>query len=427
MDFLMPLLLTLPPAAYPIVGLSLSVGILLVSLAYIAAYFMQSAQMVALAKEEFAALLFTVFIIFFWVSLDTTLNSIVSGVLLQGLPPEFNDIVVSGQLPNGMIQGHLNLALGSLDIMATKLKDIYIDLYLFEALIGFLSTVSFPLGSPFPAVAIISFSLAPFTGLTLLSNAHTVIVETVGYLLTVIWAKSFIVMFARDAVPLFILPLGVVMRAFPFLRRTGSSIIALSFAVYFAFPFALLLSNYLVFDVFQAADFAYTPSAASFFDTERDRSYFEGQLENASDPEGGPTQHLFSQFNSSSVVEETYDSEGGCAGNLVTRFWCSAKNIWNTATTIIGGFFSTIWTIWKFMMGFTGDFFYTGFNNPLLPASASAGLYYFLIKEITLVSPFMILVIVNTVIEIVITVTMYRSVSLVIGGEAEIVGLTKIV
>ena len=38
----------------------------------------------------------------------------------------------------------------------------------------------------------ISFSLAPFTGLSLLSNIHTVVVESIGYLIRVIWAKEFI-------------------------------------------------------------------------------------------------------------------------------------------------------------------------------------------------------------------------------------------
>ena len=57
-----------------------------------------------------------------------------------------------------------------------------------------------------------------------------------------------------------LLPLGLVMRAFPFFRATGSSIIALSFALYFVLPFAIILSNYLIFDIYQPADFVYTPS-----------------------------------------------------------------------------------------------------------------------------------------------------------------------
>jgi hypothetical protein len=109
------------------------------------------------------------------------------------------------------------------------------------------------------------------------------------------------------------------------------------------------------------------------------------------------------------------------------RILCSVKNILVTAFTAAVSFVRTMFTIWRFMVGMTGDFFFSAFNNPLLPASASAGLYYFIIREVTTISPFIILIILTTVIEIVITVTMYRNVSLLIGGEAEVIGLTKLV
>lgn len=428
MEFLLPLLVTLPPAAFSIIGMALFIGVMIVAIAYIIAYALQSPQMVALAKEELAALIFTVFILLFWLTFDTTVNGITNGMLAASLPGAMGSSLGTCSVDSGLTQSHIHLALAALDIMDTKLKDSYLDLYLFEALVGFLSTISFPLGSPVPAVNVISFSLAPFVGLTLLSNAHTVVVEAVGYLVTVVWAKEFIVLFARDAVPLFLLPLGLVMRAFPFLRKTGSSIIALAFAVYFVFPFAVLLSQFMIFDIFEPADFAYTPTAASFFDTDRDDSYFENQINDARDPESGHAQHLFDQFNSPDVVEEAYDDPlDECTGNIITRFFCSVKNIFSTAISVVGSFFATVFAIWKFMMGMTGDFFFTAFNNPLLPASASAGLYHFLILEISMISPFMILTMLSTVIEIILTITMYRNVSMLIGGEAEIIGLTKIV
>jgi len=427
MDFLLPILISIPTAALPIIGVSLGMAVILVALAYMVAYALQSPQLTAIAKEEMAALFFTVFIILFWLSFDTTINGLTTGLLTSSLPPDYQASIGSSS-SNSLTTSHVNLAIASLHIMDAKLRDAYVDLYLFEALIGFLSTISFPLGSPFPAVAIISFSLAPFSGLSMLSKAHTIVVEAVGYLVTIVWGKEFILLFARDAVPLFLLPFGITLRALPFFRKTGSSIIALAFALYFVFPFAVLLSNFLIFDIFQPADFAYTPAAASFFDTDRSQDDMQGVIEEGSDPEGGPTQHLFEQFQAEDAVEESYDDPlDSCVGNVITRFFCSVKNIFNTAVAVIGGFFSTVFAIWKFMMGLTGDFFFTGFNNPLLPASASAGLYHFLIMEITTVSPYLILIMLTTVIEIVITVTMYRNISLLIGGEAELIGLTKVV
>ena len=213
MELLLPLLLTMPDSAFTIIGLSLGVSVAAVSISYMVAYALQSAQMVALAKEELAALLFTAFILFFWFSLDGILNSATTGLLGASIPAgsPLQDIVSSGTTTGGYTYSHLNLALASLEILEQKLKDSYIDLYLFEALIGFLSTISFPLGSPLFAVNIISFSFAPFTGLALLSSAHTTVVESVGYLLMLVWSKWFILVFARDGVPLFLLPFGIVL------------------------------------------------------------------------------------------------------------------------------------------------------------------------------------------------------------------------
>ncbi|MFZ5501849.1 MAG: hypothetical protein ACOY58_08085, partial [Candidatus Micrarchaeota archaeon] len=268
MDILLPLLLTLHPAGITMIATALGICVMVVALMYMISYFLQSPEMVALAKEELAALILTVFIIFFFVGSDSLLNSAVNGLLISSLPPQAQSIV-QGTTSGGMTKSHVDFALGSVGIIYQKLKSQYIDLYLFEILIGFLSTISFPIGSPIRAVNIISFSLAPFTGLVLLSNAHTVVVEAIGLMITLAWGKEFILYFVRDAVPILLFPFGIILRAVPFFRKTGSSVIAVAFALYFIFPFAVLFSNYLIFDAYNPPDFAYTPSAASYFGTER--------------------------------------------------------------------------------------------------------------------------------------------------------------
>ncbi len=434
MEVILPLLLTLPPAAAPIIGISLSLGVFIVGAMFAVSYVLQSSQMIALAKEELAALIFTALILLFWVGSDGILNGITSGLLLSSLPESLHGSLTSnacsgGSNPgcvNGIMNSHLTLAIASLNIIEQKLRGQYIDLYLFEALIGFLSTISFPLGSPVPAVNIISFSLAPFTGLTLLSNAHTVVVEAIGYLITILWAKEFILIFSRDVIPIMLFPFGLVMRAIPFYRKTGSTIIALAFAMYFVLPFAVILSNYLIFDLFKPADFTYTPSSASYFGTGQDQSYFKDKIGQAQN--GPETSNLLNEFQGKSIVEEAYDQDyDKCAGNALDHLICSFKNIGNSVFGAIGGFVKTVFSIWKFMIGMTGDFFFTLFNNPLMPAGASAGLFHFLIEEVATISPFIILVTLSTIIEIIITITTFRNISILIGGEAEIIGLSKVI
>jgi hypothetical protein len=431
MEVLLPLLLSLPPGAMGVIGVALGLAIVVTSIMFMAAYFFQSPPLVALAREELAALVFTIFILFFWFGCDTILNSISSNLVLSSLSPEFQSVIqehpcISGQgaqCQGGLTASHIQLSLASLKVMEEKLLDQYKDLYLFEALIGFLSTVSFPIASPFPAVAIISFSLAPFTGLTMLSNAHTVVVEAIGYLITVMWAKEFILIFTRDALPLLLLPLGLVFRAIPFYRRTGSSIIAVAFAMYFVLPFSMMLTNYMIFDVYKPADFAYTPMTASMFGTTRNATDVKGQITDAQDQ----GKNILTQFQGKDLIDDGLSNSRDCSGGTLSRLLCSFGNIAGAVYDGVTGFFRTVFNIWKFMMGMTGDFGLTWFNNPALPASSSAGLFYFLIQEVMTVSPFIILVTVSTVFEIIFTITMYRNVSVLLGGEAELVGVTKVI
>lgn len=424
MHMLLPLLLiTLPPSAGALIGVSLMFGVFMTAAFFMIAYGLQNPQMIAVAKEELAALLFSVFIILFWLGADATLNTISSGLLLSGLPPDYvAHVAATPTTPTSIANSHVVLAIASLEVLYGKLKSLYIDLYLYEALIGFLSTISFPIGSPLPAVNLISLSLSPFTGLVLLSNAHTTVVESIGYMITLVWAKEFIVLFARDSIPLLILPLGLVLRAFPFFRTTGSSIIALSFAMYFVLPFAVLLSNYLIFDVYKPANFAYTPASSSYFGTDRSATEIESGILSGRDQ----GQEILGVFSAPDVAQ-TSATEGACEGSSLAHAFCSFKNIFVGAWEAVKSLAVTIFRIWKFMVGMTGDFFFTLFNNPAMPGSASAGLYYFIIQEVATVSPLIILVMMTTVIEIIITVTMYRSISMVIGGEAELIGITKIV
>jgi len=428
---LLPLLITLPASAWPMIMVSFTIGIILVALQYMLSYAFSNPQMQAVAKEELAALIFSAFIILFWVTSDATFNSASNGLLLSSIPEQFQSGVTSQLMltsPSGWAISHIQIAIGSLDISYQKLKSAYVDLYLFEALIGFLSTVSFPIGSPIPAISIISFSLAPFTGLALLSNAHTIVVEALSYLITVVWAKQFILYFARDCVPLFMLPLGLVLRAFPFFRTTGSSLIALCFAIYFVFPFTVILSNYLTFEAYgQSFDsFSYSPPKSSFFSTAKGADEWKASIDQAR--HGQHVNSLMENFNTPDAAETASTSQNPeCAGNSVVNYLCSGANILLGVGKTMVDFFKTVSSIWMFMVGFTGDFFVTLGTNPALPTSASAGLYHFIVEEVSVISPLVIIMTVTTVLEIIITVTMYRNISLLMGGEAEIIGLTKIV
>ncbi|MFH2100529.1 MAG: hypothetical protein ABII71_00375 [Candidatus Micrarchaeota archaeon] len=431
MALFLPLLLAMPPAAMAAISVSLAFAAIFTALFFMAAYALQNPQLIAVSKEELSALIFSVVIIMFWLSADSLFNTASSGLLISSIPASAATQLNLGS-SGALSASHVDIAYSCLDVLFVKLRDMYINLYLFEVLIGFLSTISFPIGSPVPAVNVISLSLAPFSGLVLLSNAHTTVVEAIGYTMTLIWAKQFILLFCRDIIPILMLPLGLVLRAFPFFRTTGSSLISICFAGYFVLPFAIILSNYMIFDLYEPAEFAYTPEYATVFSgsdhssgDELSAADMEEGLDNARN--GEHTESLMELFNRRPASEEVITEGGTCQGNVVRRVLCGGWNVMRGAAGAAVDLARTAWNIGLFMVGMTGDFFWTAFNNPLMPASVSAGLFYFIIQEVATLSQFLILVIVTSIVEIIITITMYRNIAMLIGGELEIAGLTKII
>lgn len=391
------------------------------ALFYMAAHVLQSPPLTALAKEELAALILSALIVAFWFGMDGFLSAGVQG-LLMAAEPSFGQYTTVQ--PGSLVVGHLDLANASLELLFVRLKQMYTSLYLFEALIGFLSTMSFPVASPLPAVNLISFSFMPFDGLSLLSNAHTIVVEAIGYLMMVAWSKQFILLFARDTIPIILLPFGIVCRAFPFFRTTGSSIIAICIAAYFVLPLAVILSNYLIFDVYQPADFVYAPKKAGYIDP-------NDPLNSASKTttEAEHQAKELSKVFTSDPLTKVGSTSAECGGSAYRRAWCSVKNIFLFAGTAISSFFTTAKMIWVFMSGLAGDFWSNMFSltTPFSPTSTTAGLYRFIIQEVTLLSQFLVLVVFTSVLEIIITITIYRNIAMLIGGEAELAGLTKLV
>lgn len=420
---MLPVLAVISSSASAVISIALMIGVMFTAIIFMVGYFLQHPQIIALAKEELASLFFTVFIILFWLTGTGILNSLTLGLLSSGLGMEVSST------PGGsgaFLSGHVDLAIAGVEVMITKLKELYIDLYLYEATIGFLSTTSFPVGNNVFGVVMLSVSFAPFIGLTLLSNAHTTVVDFMAFTIGMLWSKSFILMFARDAVPLIFLPLGIILRSFPFFRSTGSSIIALAFAFYFVLPFAVLFSNMLIFDYYQPADLTYIPADSDFYGDEQSQSDVEGMVDDAKT--GDSIRKLSKAFASPSVVSQSSTATSPCSSsNPISYLLCSFKNLIVGTYNAAKGFFLTLVEIFKFMLGFTGDFFWSLFVNPLMPGSTCAGLYYFIIKEVTAASQYLALVVLTTVTEILITVTMYRNISQVIGGELELAGITKVV
>jgi hypothetical protein len=82
----------------------------------------------------------------------------------------------------------------------------------------------------------------PWVALGPLNQAHTTIVDMIGTTIAALTAQNMLLKFIeRAAIPIF-LPFGLMLRAFPFTRKTGSTIIAVVVACYFVYPVSILIN-----------------------------------------------------------------------------------------------------------------------------------------------------------------------------------------
>ncbi len=394
---------TLNPAYASILGTILMISVVFVSLLYLLSFAFNIPVLQAFAKEEFSAFIFTIFLLAFWFSAGSVFSELIS-VYLTGSPsPSF--------------AGHLDLAIATADSFFDKLFSMYRSLYSFEMLIGFLYTIGFPGFNLLPAIGSINFVFHPFSGLALVSEVHTEIVEYVGYFVTLMLIKKHILIFARDVIPLIFFPLGILFRAFPLLRTTGSTILAFSFTMYFIFPIAVLFSYYLIFDVYQPANFAFVPT-----DFYLEDSLGLEQITSLFSPDYGSD--LEEWYSKPSIAQKIYSQEE-CAGNLIVRLWCSTKRFFSGIFDFVSAASSVIGKIAQniFSISSVSELFLT----LLTPYGIFSGVFNFLIYEVSLIAPLLVLIIITTIIEFIIIVTMYRNIAELIGGEQQLPGLSKFI
>lgn len=402
----MPILFTLsdllPGNAPFYIAVSFSIAVLVTAFFYLLSNILNHPPLNALAKEELAALILSIFIIGGWLFIQATLNQFSCSSVFGSCTFSASKFSV----------GHMQVAWGSLEILFQKLKSIYLGLYTYEVVIGFLSTVYVPLGTFNPLLALVPASFPPLVGLSMLSNAHTVLVEAIGMVMIAIVAKQELLNFAQYSIPLVLLPMGLVFRALPLYRTTGSSIIAICVCLYFIYPLTVILSNYMIFDLYKPADFTYAPSAFGFcksqasgqdpLDALEEKSEAITEFRNMLNEEANPTVILQAQKSTS----------------WWQKIWNFLKGTWGVITSVA----VVLWEMTKLIFDFSSPI-----RNMFSQYSVITGLYDFVIDEVVIVSQFVVVVIVTSVFEIIITVTMYRNISLLIGGEVDIAGLSKLV
>jgi len=130
--------------------------------------------------------------------------------------------------------------------MMPRLLGIYLKYMLVEFTTGFLSTVSFSYTFPMittPPVGMTISNFAPLNFMSIVNEINTLFVDTVGMVIGAFTAQKMLLNFIEFSVISFFLPFGLLLRAFPFSRKTGSTVVAFAFAAYFIFPISVLINS----------------------------------------------------------------------------------------------------------------------------------------------------------------------------------------
>lgn len=368
----------------PLILASFAISLFVTALMYMAGSALQSQDLLALGKDNLANLFFSAIIVFMFLALFAIFQ-------------QFASAIACGQPCD-----HLQAAYSSVLMLRSKLMSLYFNLYFYELIFGFLSTLGFSI--PLPALgpaSLLAFiinlptiSFAPLSGLTPLSNAHTIVVEAVGTALLAVLARQVLLEFVMKYMFVFLV-IGAGLRSMWFTRRTGSSILALAGVSYFVYPLAVLLSNYLIFQAYEPANFGVIPTSIGFcedsttlgslsvmFASERSNLY------NASIPKSETKWYMF----------------------------------WNTLVDGANYVGESASMMLKVLWSFNMNLAYLLILSPM----AFSTFLDFLFIEIQTQVQFLVLVFVCFVTEIIITITMYRGVAMLIEGESEIFGISKL-
>ncbi|MBD3398449.1 hypothetical protein GF412_04460 [Candidatus Micrarchaeota archaeon] len=365
----------------------LSAGFIVI-LYYLLGKFLGSPQIDAFAKEELSQWMISVFIAASWFAVYAATSGIVSAAICGG---ESCSLVT--------------LAFYSLDSVFYEILSAYVGFLSLEIFIGVLSSIGFSLSMGTPILAVKWLSFSPYGGMAMLSNAVVSIIESIGMLVGLVVGRQQLLEFLFDITPGFLLPLGLFLRSLPFTRTTGSSLIAISFAGFFIFPASILFSHYLMFG--PQAHPAYIPIAPTPL--------------GICEPEGADiNESLFYLNQSNAEIREQLSTDLSNPLPYESN-WYQVSGLIGSAQGLLGGLLSDLW---EFVGGKVS--LHT-FIDIIKPTTFAYFFYFMVLERFQGLAQISVMIAVTFVIEIIITITGYRAIAAALGGELEILGLTKVV
>ena len=339
-----------------------------------------------------------------------------------GCRPDFTTFLSGGFVsPDGIILSKLTLG--------------YWSSMLNEMALGFLSGlyISFPVS--LGAIFRLDITTTPYGSLVLLNDTHTMLVDFIGMLYGAFAAQKMLLNFVEESAMSVLLPFGLLLRAIPFSRRTGSTIIAVAFAAYFIYPLTILVNQQIWDAVVYATPPPGTPANTPPFangHTCASNSECVSGICKANECSVAMTNfHEYQSTwamcygkNPTLIAQDLQSTSGSIANDLTSAYFTPQPQGAGTdraESRLVTGAGEIGRKVGVFTLDSIADIW-------ILPTPQRANNAFFSIVEnlVVDVMRFAMMALLFIVIEIVITFTLLRDFSLLIGGESRIFGISKL-
>ena len=307
-------------------------------------------------------------------------------------------------------------------VLLPKLIEMYTSLMQLEALLGILSTLGAQVNLPSTALMQPSLSVAFHAGLTVVSDAHTLIVDAIGMTIVTVIGQKVLLEFIYTSVLRYFLPLGIFLRALPFTRKTGSTVIAVCVVFYFVYPSSIMINKY-IFDTYVTLP---TDEGAPYGGLSKRTDFvnYANAIEICTADPGSDMNTTIANWwqGAWSGMEEYKDRVYFTPSEDVNISAYQSLNRTDYKLRFLKTLMSTVNTVTN--LNKIGGAFAL-----FVPYAPLLGAYFYdaITHELTVATQFLTLYFIFIVLSIIFTLTLFKDISLAIGGETRVFGITKLV
>jgi len=320
-------------------------------------------------------------------------------------------------------------------ILLTYLYSMYIDIITFEMVIGPVSTLGFSVYVPESILLGVDLSLAPLSGLNLISESLILLSNIVGFSMINIIVQKVLLKFIYINILSLLLPVGIAFRCIPFLRKTGNAIIALSIAAYFVYPLSLWINEQIYFNSFfdKSGKFiltqwqSYNPSFGDCLPKKEGETYEEYRKR---------VEKMLQESKMEDVQKEKEELEKQVY-TADPRLFSQTKLLTNIGDTFISNSFETI----KYLFGVPKSsqssssssgildyvkFIFQMFLNIFTTPFRTEQFFKIIYDKYIVAGQWIVINLMFLINSIVLTITFYKNISKILGGEEKIFGIGRL-